>query len=120
MTLARSHRNSFLEADQELPMLEGALTCLTHLLTFQLLSGMPERELVKKEMVNLVCVLDRTHSQLLEYVPERSSAPWSQVSNSQVSFMVYCQILLVSIFLHEFLPNPVIEYGGNSERSGRV
>ena len=79
MNLSRHHRNSFLEADQELPLLEGALTCLTHVLTSQLLLGMPEKELVKKEMVNLVCVSDRTHSQLLEYVPERSSAPWSQV-----------------------------------------
>ena len=82
LSLSRHRRNSFLEADQELPLLEGALTCLTHLLTSQLLMGMSERELVKKEMVNLVCVSDRTHSQLLEYVPERSSAPWSQVGRT--------------------------------------
>ena len=73
-----------LEVDQELPLLEGALTCLSHLLTSHLLLGMPEKDLVKKEMVNLVCVSDRTHSQLLEYVPERSSAPWSQVSATLV------------------------------------
>ena len=48
-------------------------------MTVQLLMGMPERELVKKEMVNLICVSDRTHSQLFEAVPERSSSPWSQV-----------------------------------------
>ena len=79
MSLSQSHRNSFLEADLELPLLEGALSCLTQLMTVQLLMGMPERELVKKEMVNLICVSDRTHSQLFEAVPERSSSPWSQV-----------------------------------------
>ncbi|XP_064647278.1 E3 ubiquitin-protein ligase ubr3-like [Lineus longissimus] len=60
-----------IDHEYELPMLEGALTFLTTLLSFRSHMGAEEKELTLLEMVSLLCVNDRTHSQLMDLMPEK-------------------------------------------------
>lgn len=67
-----SRTNSFLDAEQVMPMLEGALTLLTMLMSIRTNIGMSEEEVTRQEMVSLLCMSDRTHSQLMDLLPENS------------------------------------------------
>ncbi|XP_074659002.1 E3 ubiquitin-protein ligase UBR3-like [Tubulanus polymorphus] len=52
-------------------LLEGCLTFLATLLGFRNHWGIGEEELTRIEMVTLLCVSDRTHSQLMDLMPEK-------------------------------------------------
>ncbi|XP_023241163.1 E3 ubiquitin-protein ligase ubr3-like, partial [Centruroides sculpturatus] len=67
-----SRTNTFLDAEQVMPMLEGALTLLTMLMSIRTNIGMSEEEVTRQEMVSLLCMSDRTHSQLMDLLPENS------------------------------------------------
>lgn len=61
-----------LEAEQEMTMVENALFFLAMLQSVRTYLGLTEKELVHVEMVALLCVNDRTHSQLMDLMPEKS------------------------------------------------
>ncbi|GAB1601060.1 E3 ubiquitin-protein ligase UBR3-like [Argonauta hians] len=61
-----------LEKDQELTLLENAFSFLSMLQSVRTYLGLTEKELVRVEMVALLCVNDRTHSQLMDSMPEKS------------------------------------------------
>ncbi|RWS04809.1 E3 ubiquitin-protein ligase UBR3-like protein [Dinothrombium tinctorium] len=64
-------RCEFLEADQVMPMLEAALTFLATIFSLRTNLGMTEEEIVRQEMVTLLAMSDRTHSQLTDLLPEK-------------------------------------------------
>lgn len=98
LSLNRRTKSTFLEGDQESSMLESCLTFLASLMSIRtnigkcslfdcifhvgrslrhrrLPVGSNEAELDRLEMVSLLCMSDRTHSQLMELLPEKCGAP---------------------------------------------
>lgn len=71
LTFHPNRVNSFLEPEHVLPMLEGALNFLTTLMATHTNIGQTEEEVTRQEMVSLLCMSDRTHSQLLDLLPEK-------------------------------------------------
>lgn len=63
--------NSFLDYEHEMTILESCLTFLATLVTVRTNIGLSESELAKLEMVTLLCMGDKTHSQLMECMPEK-------------------------------------------------
>jgi hypothetical protein len=63
--------NQFLENEQLMPMLEGALTFLCTLFVVQTNLGLSEEQITRQEIVTLLCMSDRTHSQLHDLFPEK-------------------------------------------------
>lgn len=64
-------REGFLEPDQVMPMLEGALTFLASLFAVRTNLGMSEKDVTRQEMVTLLSIADRTYSQLADMLPEK-------------------------------------------------
>lgn len=77
----QSVKNNFLEPEQLMPMVEGALTFLSTLFTIQTNLGLTEEQIIRKEMVALLCMADRTYSQLHDLLPEKCGT-----SNNKKSF----------------------------------
>ena len=67
----QSLKDNFLESEQLMPMIEAALTFLCTLFTVQTNLGLTEEEIIRKEMVTLLCMADRTYSQLHDLLPEK-------------------------------------------------
>ncbi|XP_071532346.1 E3 ubiquitin-protein ligase Ubr3 isoform X3 [Panulirus ornatus] len=63
--------NSFLDSEHEMTILESCLTFLATLMTVRTNIGLSESELAQLEMVTLLCMGDKTHSQLMEFMPEK-------------------------------------------------
>ncbi|ROT84089.1 putative E3 ubiquitin-protein ligase UBR3 isoform X1 [Penaeus vannamei] len=63
--------NSFLDSEHEMTIIESCLTFLATLMTVRTNIGLTESELAQLEMVTLLCMGDKTHSQLMEYMPEK-------------------------------------------------
>lgn len=91
-------KSAFLEGEQEASMLESCLTFLASVMSirtnignrlaitivnnvleltkfFVETLGSDESDLDRLEMVSLLCMSDRTHSQLMELLPEKCGAP---------------------------------------------
>ncbi|KAK9883218.1 hypothetical protein WA026_001407 [Henosepilachna vigintioctopunctata] len=71
MSPYQTPQNSYLEGEHDAPMLESFLTCLATLVSVRTNLGLSETALNRLEMVTLLCTGDKTHSQLLEQMPER-------------------------------------------------
>lgn len=97
-----SHYKGFLECDQVYPMLEGALTFLATLLSVHTNLGMSEEQTTRKEMVTLLAMGDKTHSQLMDMLPEKCG--------TQASQNTYFESILSKIA--EF-KSPNVEAGGS-------
>ncbi|KAI1295772.1 E3 ubiquitin-protein ligase UBR3 [Halotydeus destructor] len=67
----QSYRRAPLEPDQIMPMLEGALTFLSTFFSVRTNLGLSEEEVTRQEMVTLLTMGDRTHSQLMDLLPEK-------------------------------------------------
>jgi len=63
--------NSFLEQEQEMIMMENCLMFLATLGSIRTAIGVSDADLVTLEMATLLCMADKTHSQLMELMPER-------------------------------------------------
>ncbi|XP_077304089.1 E3 ubiquitin-protein ligase UBR3 isoform X2 [Lithobates pipiens] len=85
LTMASQHQNTVLDADHERSMLEGALTFLVILLSLRLHLGMTDDEILRAEMIAQLCMNDRTHSSLLDLIPE-SPNPKSGIMPGNCSF----------------------------------
>ncbi|XP_077128859.1 E3 ubiquitin-protein ligase UBR3 isoform X1 [Ranitomeya variabilis] len=85
LTMASQHQNLVLESDHERSMLEGALTFLVILLSLRLHLGMTDDEILRAEMIAQLCMNDRTHSSLLDLIPE-SPNPKSGIMPGSCSF----------------------------------
>ncbi|XP_068101659.1 E3 ubiquitin-protein ligase UBR3 isoform X3 [Hyperolius riggenbachi] len=85
LTMASQHQNTVLDADHERSMLEGALTFLVILLSLRLHLGMTDDEILRAEMIAQLCMNDRTHSSLLDLIPE-SPNPKSGIMPGSCSF----------------------------------
>ncbi|XP_038076588.1 E3 ubiquitin-protein ligase UBR3-like isoform X3 [Patiria miniata] len=72
LTFNQSHSHSQLELDKESAMLESALTLLVTLLSTRTHLGATEEELLRQEMVALLCMHDTTHSRLTDQIPEKT------------------------------------------------
>ncbi|XP_059822600.1 E3 ubiquitin-protein ligase ubr3 isoform X1 [Hypanus sabinus] len=70
LTMASQHQNGALDPEHERSMLEGALTFLVLLLSLRIHLGMTDDEILRAEMVAQLCMSDRTHSTLLDLIPE--------------------------------------------------
>ena len=70
-TRDKPFRRGFLESDQVMPMLEGALTFLATLFSVRTNLGMTETDITRQEMVTLLSISDRTYSQLSDMLPEK-------------------------------------------------
>uniref|UniRef100_UPI00398E92C3 E3 ubiquitin-protein ligase ubr3 isoform X6 n=1 Tax=Pristiophorus japonicus TaxID=55135 RepID=UPI00398E92C3 len=70
LTMASQHQNAALDTEHERSMLEGALTFLVILLSLRIHLGMTDDEILRAEMVAQLCMSDRTHSTLLDLIPE--------------------------------------------------
>ncbi|KAJ8012787.1 hypothetical protein DPEC_G00046500 [Dallia pectoralis] len=85
LTMASVHQNAVLDGEQERPMLEGALTFLVILCSLRIHLGMADDEILRAEMVSQLCMNDRTHSSLLDLIPENPN-PKSGIVPGSCSF----------------------------------
>ncbi|XP_061579524.1 E3 ubiquitin-protein ligase ubr3 isoform X2 [Cololabis saira] len=85
LTMASQHQNAVLDSEQERPMLEGALTFLVILTSLRIHQGMTDDEILRAEMVSQLCMNDRTHSALLDLIPENPN-PKSGIVPGSCSF----------------------------------
>ncbi|XP_063285782.1 E3 ubiquitin-protein ligase UBR3 isoform X4 [Pelobates fuscus] len=85
LTMASQHQNTVLESDHERSMLEGALSFLVILISLRVHLGMTDDEILRAEMIAQLCMNDRTHSSLLDLIPE-SPNPKSSVIAGGCSF----------------------------------
>lgn len=67
----RSPQNPLFKGDPDTPMLESCLMFLATLVSVRTNLGLPDTVLNRLEMVTLLCMGDKTHSQLMELMPER-------------------------------------------------
>ncbi|CAL9690267.1 unnamed protein product [Knipowitschia caucasica] len=82
LTMASQHQNAVLDSEQERPMLEGALTFLVILTSLRIHLGMSDDEILRAEMVSQMCMNDRTHSALLDLIPENPNPKSGNVSGA--------------------------------------
>ncbi|XP_046637685.1 E3 ubiquitin-protein ligase UBR3-like [Daphnia pulicaria] len=68
-------KSNFLEGEQESTMLESCLMFIASLMSIRTNIGANESDLDRLEMVSLLCMSDRTHSQLMELLPKKCWAP---------------------------------------------
>ncbi|XP_066544648.1 E3 ubiquitin-protein ligase ubr3 isoform X2 [Amia ocellicauda] len=108
LTMASQHQNSVLDSEQERPMLEGALTFLVILLSLRIHLGMADDEILRAEMVSQLCMNDRTHSSLLDLIPENPN-PKSGIVPGSYSFEA--MLSAVADF-----KAPVFEPGGSMQQ----
>uniref|UniRef100_A0A3Q3VP00 E3 ubiquitin-protein ligase n=1 Tax=Mola mola TaxID=94237 RepID=A0A3Q3VP00_MOLML len=85
LTMASQHQNAVLDSEQERPMLEGSLTFLVILTSLRIHLGMTDDEILRGEMVSQLCMNDRTHSALLDLIPENPN-PKSGIVPGSCSF----------------------------------
>uniref|UniRef100_A0A8C7ZRM4 E3 ubiquitin-protein ligase n=1 Tax=Oryzias sinensis TaxID=183150 RepID=A0A8C7ZRM4_9TELE len=85
LTMASQHQNAVLDSEQERPMLEGALTFLVILTSLRIHLGKFYERILRAEMVSQLCMNDRTHSALLDLIPENPN-PKSGVVPGSCSF----------------------------------
>ncbi|CAB1328486.1 unnamed protein product [Coregonus sp. 'balchen'] len=78
-------QNAILDGEHERPMLEGALTFLVILSSLRIHLGMADDEILRAEMVSQLCMNDRTHSSLLDLIPENPN-PKSGIVPGSCSF----------------------------------
>ncbi|XP_063233328.1 E3 ubiquitin-protein ligase Ubr3 [Bacillus rossius redtenbacheri] len=79
MSLASySGRCSYLDGEYDSPMLESCLTFLATLMSVRTNLGESDASLSRLEMVTLLCMGDKTHSQLIEMMPERCGTAQSR------------------------------------------
>ncbi|CAH0564545.1 unnamed protein product [Brassicogethes aeneus] len=71
-------QNSYLEGEHDTPMLESFLTFLATLISVRTNLGLSDTALNRLEMVTLLCMGDKTHSQLMELMPERGDSSQSR------------------------------------------
>lgn len=67
-----------IEEEQEPPMVESMLTFLATLISVRTNLGLSETGLNRLEMITLLCMSDKTHSQLMELMPERCGTSQSR------------------------------------------
>ena len=67
----KPYSHGFLEPEQIMPMLEGALTLLVTIFSVRSNLGLSDTEITRQEMVTLLAMSDRTHSQLYDMLPEK-------------------------------------------------
>ncbi|XP_026128546.1 E3 ubiquitin-protein ligase ubr3 isoform X2 [Carassius auratus] len=108
LTMASQHQNAVLDSEQERPMLEGALTFLVILSSLRVHLGMSDDEILRAEMVSQLCMNDRTHSSLLDLIPENPN-PKSGVVPGSCSF----EEMLAAV---ADFKAPVFEPGGSMQQ----
>uniref|UniRef100_A0A8C8K489 E3 ubiquitin-protein ligase n=1 Tax=Oncorhynchus tshawytscha TaxID=74940 RepID=A0A8C8K489_ONCTS len=108
LTMASVHQNTALDGEQERPMLEGALTFLVILSSLRIHLGMADDEILRAEMVSQLCMNDRTHSSLLDLIPENPN-PKSGIVPGSCSFEE--MLSAVADF-----KAPVFELGGSMQQ----
>ncbi|XP_074027443.1 ubr3 ubiquitin ligase isoform X2 [Leptinotarsa decemlineata] len=64
-------QNAYMEGENDTPMLESFLIFMATLISVRTNLGLPETDMNRLEMVTLLCMGDKTHSQLMELMPER-------------------------------------------------
>ncbi|XP_069472278.1 E3 ubiquitin-protein ligase UBR3 isoform X2 [Ambystoma mexicanum] len=108
LTMASQHQNTVLDPENERSMLEGALTFLVILSSLRLHLGMTDDEILRAEMIAQLCMNDRTHSSLLDLIPENPN-PKSGVVPGSFSF----ESILSSV---ADFKAPVFEPGGSMQQ----
>ncbi|CAK9812220.1 E3 ubiquitin-protein ligase UBR3 [Anthophora quadrimaculata] len=78
MSLYLTSQNEYMDGEHEIPMLESCLTFLATLVNVRTNLGLSDDENSRLEMVTLLSMGDKTHSQLMELMPERCSSTQSR------------------------------------------
>lgn len=78
LSLSPFQTNTSFDTDHDAPMLESFLTFLATLISVRTNLGLSETALNRLEMVTLLCMGDKTHSQLMELMPERCGTSQSR------------------------------------------
>lgn len=71
LSIANDITNTYHEPDTEMLMMENCLIFLATLSSVRTAIGKTDADLMTLEMVTLLCMADKTHSQLMELMPER-------------------------------------------------
>ena len=71
MSRYRAPQNDYCEGEHDTSMLESCLTFLATLVNVRTNLGLTDAQMSCLEMVTLLCMGDKTHSQLMELMPER-------------------------------------------------
>jgi len=71
LSISEAATNAVLDQDHEILMIENCLIFLASLASVRTAIGVSDSDLVTLEMVTLLCMADKTHSQLMELMPER-------------------------------------------------
>ncbi|KAK9296366.1 hypothetical protein QLX08_009590 [Tetragonisca angustula] len=74
LCLYRASQNEYMDGEHNTPMLESFLTFLAILVNVRTNLGLSDPEMSRLEMVTLLSMGDKTHSQLMELMPERSGS----------------------------------------------
>ncbi|KMQ97669.1 e3 ubiquitin-protein ligase ubr3 [Lasius niger] len=99
LCLYRAPQNEYLEGEHDTPMLESCLTFLATLINVRTNLGLSDPEMSRLEMVTLLCMGDKTHSQLMELMPERCGTTQNRDFESVLADM-----------------SPLCQYTGGSSR----
>ncbi|KAK2727488.1 hypothetical protein QYM36_008099, partial [Artemia franciscana] len=75
LSLSPNLRYSYLEPDQEMLMIESCLTFLASLMSIRTYIGKNDSVVFLLEVLSILCMGDKTHSQLLELLPEKCGSP---------------------------------------------
>ncbi|XP_067891467.1 E3 ubiquitin-protein ligase ubr3 isoform X1 [Heterodontus francisci] len=108
LTMASQHQNATLDTEHERSMLEGALTFLVILLSLRIHLGMTDDEILRAEMVAQLCMSDRTHSTLLDLIPENPNPKSGIIPGSY-----YFETMLSAV---ADFKAPVFEPGGSMQQ----
>lgn len=112
MTLNGYHapQNECLEGEHDTPMLESCLTFLATLVSIRTNLGLSDAEMSGLEMITLLCISDKTHSQLMDLMPERYGTTQNRDFESllaEVSNIYTCKLtikgLLKNIDIYSWL-----------------
>ncbi|KAJ8025030.1 E3 ubiquitin-protein ligase UBR3 [Holothuria leucospilota] len=72
LTFDPNHRPQHMDSNQEMAMVEAALTFIATLVSIRTNLGMSSDEALRQEMVSLLCMEDRTYSKLQDKIPEKT------------------------------------------------
>ncbi|XP_033303152.1 E3 ubiquitin-protein ligase Ubr3 isoform X1 [Bombus bifarius] len=78
-------QNEYMDGEHDTPMLESFLTFLAILVNVRTNLGLSDPEMSRLEMVTLLSMGDKTHSQLMELMPERSGSTQNRDFESVLS-----------------------------------
>jgi len=117
LSLSPYNSNNIFIAKHNDQMLESFLTFLSILMSVRTNLGLTDVSLIQLEMVTLLCMGDKTHSQLLELMPERCGNYQgrdfeSELSEVHIIIIIFCfLVILIHFIFYVGCPLPAAKLG---------